>query len=391
MSQRSVPSLLLSILGPLVLGTTSAAAQEPDEPVAVDDRLQRADVAFRGGDDATALSLLEELRGENLQLEHVHRLLAQVYHRLDRDEEARESISEALGQGRWTEDVLTLLVHLEQQNDRGALALHGLRALVLIAPGNPAYQLLLADTLEREGILEEALAVYAAMSRRAPSSTELEIRKAHLLLRLDRTADAREGFERAWWLGRQGPELSRRLARLWKSSFMPGRALIWYERADALDPDEGFRMEWASLALGQDDEATAQRLAGELRESEDAAVRGRAEWLLGQIAQRQGDDDASLKHWSTARADGFSSPAIDRFLGGSYYRRDRFAEAIPLLLASIEAGADPDTLDKMIRALIQEGRVDEARPRLAQWLEEFGPGDRQRAAVAVWQKARRSE
>lgn len=223
---------------------------------------------------------------------------------------------------------------LARMGDHGQ-ALVVLDALIELQPDNPVFQLYLGDAYRLVGESEEAERAY---------SQAIELDPAYV-----------EAYLQRGWLRASGGDLEGALADA--------------NQALALDPQSG-RAYWimGDVLLAQEDFGAAQdalSAALSLGESDPAIYAARG-WALHRLGFRSG----AIEDYEQALASGYSDAVMLNRLGFALYDAGRYEEALPAMLAAVDAGLDTaDGYAGLSLALDANIRRDEAEQEYARALE----------------------
>ena len=217
----------------------------------------------------------------------------------------------------------------------------------------------------------EALPLLKAAMTEQPSSDVAHANLGAAFYQLGRENDARREFEEAARLNPANPETQQSMGELWLSAGNPERALAAFKAALKVKPEDAnlaIDCARAMVAVGRIEDARTEltRLAG-------GANSGQAEELYGEIAEKEGDYQAALEHFSRAleldpteanawaldvellRHWSFNAAvpelvaAVARFpsstrlklgLGAAYFGDAKYAEAIPVFADLLREDAD---------------------------------------------------
>lgn len=352
----------------LLFMLTAFAAAAPLTPEEAK-QLEAARTAQEAGNHAAAVQTLETLRQVHGDVADIHRLLGHSYAALNRADEARESLTQAIALGRLSSDVLARLAELERREEDLPALIADLRLLVALDPGNDAWRLTLADALVAGGATEEAALIYEHAMQMHPSAA-VALRLGNVALQQQRHEQALDQLELAWRMGDRTPSLPRTLGDLAFKAEQPRRALEWYDLAQQLEPAQAstIAMRKAELRLNAGDLEGAEReLAGIAEKTADAHV------LLGRIRLEQERVDEAVKHFEQAERLGRVDTQLLTYLGAYHFNRGQYAQAVPYLQRRMNSGAADVALHRqLIISLIESGQKDKATQAASRMIEEFG-------------------
>ena len=350
---------------------TSIAAAAPLTPEE-SQRLQAAQAAQAAGDHAVAVQALEALRAQHPDVADIHRLLGHSYAALGRDDEARQSLIQALTLGRLASDVLARLAELEQREQDAPGLISTLRLLVVLEPQNPQWRLALADALVAGGAYEEAALIYEDSMRAAPTAATA-LRLGNLALKQKQPEVALEHLELAWRLGDRTPSLPRTIADL-AFSLQPRRAIEWYNRTQSLQPSAATHaaLRKAELYLQLDDPEGAAR---ELLVLPADAASAETHLLWGRVRLAQERVEDAVGHFQQARQSGRTDAQLLAYIAAFYFNQGDYAVAATHLRQRIDLGeASVELHRRLALALLESGQHAQARGAIIAIIAEFGLG-----------------
>lgn len=377
MMMRMLRTATLSLTLLLTAGGAVASAAVLDEEQA--EQLRSAQELYQQERYDAAAETLRELLEQQPTLGEGHRLLGHVYFEQGQHDQARQALTEALRHGTMTEDALARMVQIDLEAGRQTAALAGLRLLAIVTPNNTEYRLLQADVLARIGDSAEAAAIQTELLEADATDAELWARLANVHLQGDRPTDAAAALEQAHRLGMQRPEAARTLAALWNQQGNLDEALRWHELAIAMagesaDVDEHLQHAELLVALDEIDraEGVVREVLPAIEEDED---RGRAEALLGWIADARDQADAAADHFAAALDHGLSNARIARAVATHYFNAERFADAARI----VQQHTAPETRGHAMQRLLvlsllsdADAASDERREAVQLYVEHHG-------------------
>lgn len=337
--------------------------------------LLQAQECYEDGRYAEAATLLEKLCQQQPSLAEAHRLLGHTYYQLDRIDDARSEMVEAIANGRLTLDVLERLTQIDRTQNHTAALQSGLRLRLLMEPHDLAWRKFHADVLAASGANDEAERLYERIIEDEPSRPDTYMRLGNLYLRKEKAAKAVLAFEMAFHLGGSNLNLERTIAELWCQLGNLREALSWYERDTRRGEDSPGRsqLRLAELLAASEEFDRAERAARPLAESMDTGLASEAAILLGRIALQRGRIQEGVDYWESAVQSGTEDHQILAFLGSHYFNEKNYDKATLYLESRLSRDPqDKDLLRYLIISLIRSENRQQAKVKMRMYLEQFG-------------------
>jgi tetratricopeptide (TPR) repeat protein len=233
-------------------------------------------------------------------------------------------------------------------------------ALVLAAgcTGPVEDELQQAETMAREGRLNEALGVYREIIQQEPGNAAALRGAGEILLRLKRPEEALEMLEKVESLQEADYELLVMLGRTNRGVGKTGRALEVYEKAISLDPDRGDAQMGKGLALlsqGRLNEAEAPLKEAQVLGDTSAE----ALMALGRVAAKKGHHLEAVAWYNKAGEQGADKGVVWLRKGISLAQLGRQEEAETALKTSAEEG-NIEALRQLGQQYYQQERWEES-------------------------------
>jgi len=360
-------ALVLSLSAPV-------AAQSREEII----KLQEAKTFLDANSPAKAkraAAILHSITKRRPDFADAHRLLGHAYSILGDRSKARAAFIDALAHGRLTSDVLARLVQLDRRAARTPSLLSLLRLLAITEPDNPSWQLLYGDLLAGARATEQARLVFETLRAKSPADPQIALRLGNLALGRGDDAAAALAFEAAWTLGAQPAALPRTLAGLWQRLGEHRAALSWTRKILPKNAADGrnLQLRRGTLLWRLEDASAATAELLPLCKSGDPKLVRQAAMILGNIAQRAGQSELAVRHWSLAVEHGQSDPQLFRLLAQHHIKNKAWAAAATMLgrLGGVPERSRADR-ELQVRCLIRAKRQAAAKAVLSELIEEHG-------------------
>lgn len=376
--------LLLVISSGVIASAVAADLSEEDART-----LRTAQELLESRNFQRAVELLEPLKRRYPDQGDVPRLLAHANYGLEKPEEARAGLIEALSLGRMTPDVFALLARIDQERGDEVSMTNAVQLLTILDSANRDWRLLHGDLKSAAGDFEESLRTYQKLLEQQPNNAGLHLRLGNVYQQTDQLWEAAQSLEMAWRLGVTQGKLPLVLGGIWQQIGDDRQAISWLQRAaDTGESNEELQLRIARLHWNLGELEHARKRLEPLTGSAEMKVAAPACVLLGLIALRQDQVEQATGYWEKAVAAGASDRELLERLGAHFYNAGNFSQAARYLQQAVDAGGGDveKNLRFLIVSLIRSGDSVKTREYLRRYIEHNGLTEQANELIQYWSR-----